>query len=249
VALPTASEIEEACLKAWPALDTAVDGKWVMRAAGGFTKRANSVQSLDTADDGDAAARLERAVRWYCDRRLPPIFRVTPLAGPGVLAELDKGWVPQDESLVLAMDLGPLSFTADENVALLPPTSPDWLAAQRKLQGYDEGTVLLLKRVVERIKAPARGLLIYGDDVQPVASALMVVVNGLIFTGNVVTSENARRKGYGRKLMNSGFAWARRAGARRAAIQVMADNAPAIALYKGLGYQDHYAYHYRSLGS
>jgi N-acetylglutamate synthase len=249
VGLASVSEIEQAGLKAWPAIDTATDGQWILRAAGGYTKRANSVQCLDPGDDGDAARRIERAVRWFRDRRLPPVFRVTPLAGAGVTAALEKEWTPFDHSLVLAMDMGSLTFTADENTAFLPVASPDWLKAQQLLQGYDSDTVGRLQRIVERIKAPARGLVHYGEDANPSASALMVVVNGVVFTNNVVTAEHQRRRGYARKLLASGMAWARQAGGRRAGIQVLASNAPAIALYEGLGYVRHYEYHYRRLGS
>lgn len=245
MALPTAAEIEEAGLKSWPAIDTAMDGRWVMRAAGGYTKRANSVQSLDVADDGDAEARIERASRWYRDRSLPPVFRITPLAGPAILKALD-GWRAFDHSNVLAIDLGPRSFATDENVALLQPTSTDWLAVQQALQGYDDATRDRLRRIVERIKVPARGLVIYAGHGVPVASAIMIVGNGIIYTGNVVTSSEHRRQGHARKMLETGMAWARQSGARRAAINVMADNVPAIALYNKLGYVHHYDYHYRS---
>jgi ribosomal protein S18 acetylase RimI-like enzyme len=247
VPVPTASEIEEAALKSWPAIDTVTDGRWVIRAAGGYTKRSNSVQSLDPADDGDAEARIARAARWYRDRQLPPVFRVTPLAGPNTLAAIE-GWRAFDHSKVLAMDLGSRSFAADENVALLPPVSPDWLAIQQKLQGYDDATRERLKHILERIKVPARGLIIYAGHGVPVAAAVMIVSNGIIYTGNVVTSAEHRRQGHARKMLETGMAWARRSGGRRAAINVAADNSGAIALYKGLGYAEHYDYHYRSPG-
>lgn len=243
--LPTASEIEQAALKSWPAIDTVTDGRWVIRAAGGYTKRSNSVQSLDPTDDSDAEARIERAARWYRDRQLPPTFRVTPLTGPNTLAAVDA-WRAYDHSKILAMDLGSLAFAPDENVALLLPTSPDWLAVQQKLQGYDDATRERLKRIVERIKVPARGLVIYAGHGVPVASAVMMVSNGIIYTGNVVTSSEHRRQGHARRLLETGMAWARRSGARRAAINVAAQNSGAIALYTGLGYTEHYEYHYRS---
>ena len=246
--LPGVSEIEAAGLRAWPAIDSAADGRWIMRAAGGYTKRANSVQSLDPADDDDVAARLERAVRWYRDRQLPPVFRVTPLAGPGTLAGL-AAWTPFDRSLVLAMDLGPASSGAGDAPTLLKPAASEWLTAQRQLQGYDEPTAERLRRIVEQIKAPARGLVSFGEDRQPAASALIVVVSGLSFTLNVVTAEAQRRQGHSRRLLLAAMAWARQAGARRAVIQVLATNAPAIALYESLGYSHVYDYHYRRLGS
>jgi len=62
-----------------------------------------------------------------------------------------------------------------------------------------------------------------------------------------VTAENQRRRGYARRLLQSGLAWARQAGGRRAGIQVLADNAAAISLYEGLGYIRHCEYHYRRL--
>ncbi len=243
--LPTASEIEEAGLRSWPALDVATDGRWVMRAAGGFTKRANSVQSLDLADDGDAVARLERAARWYRDRRLPPVFRVTPLAGSGILTALE-GWVADGHSKVLALDMGPLAFATDENVLLAPATSPDWLAVQQRLQGYDDPTRDLLGHVVARIKVPARGLTIYTGNGVPAASAIVMVANGILYTGNVVAAPEHRRKGHTLRLLETGMAWARQSGARRAAINVAAENAPAIGLYQKIGYVPHYKYHYRS---
>jgi GNAT superfamily N-acetyltransferase len=247
VPLPTITEIELAGIKAWPAVDTATDGTWVLRASGGYTNRANSVQCNDLGDDTDAPARLERAVRWYRDRSLPPIWRVTPLAGPRIMAELDRGWRAYGHSHVLAMDLGPLSFEPDGNSTLVAVDSKEWLDIQKELQGYDDATLLRLKLIVERFKAPAKGIVFYGEDASPSAAAYMVVVNGMVYSGNVITDASQRGKGHARRMMLSGFAWARKTGARRAAIQVAADNPAGIALYKSLGFIHQYDYHYRTL--
>jgi GNAT superfamily N-acetyltransferase len=248
VPLPSVSEIEEAGLGAWPGIHTARDGQWVMRAANGYTNRANSVQSLDPNDDGDVAARLERIGQWYDERGLPVICRVTPLAGPALLDKLDKEWIAYGHSHVMAMDLEARSFVTDENAALVAVNSPEWLGAQHRLQGYDGATVQRLRQIVERFETPATGITLRDADATPLAAAYMVVVDGLVFPGNVVTDAAQRGKGYGRRLMQSGFAWAREAGARRAVVQVAADNPPAIALYTGLGYAHQYDYHYRRLG-
>jgi len=61
VALPSAAVFERAGLKAWPGIEVEWDGTWVRRATNGYTKRANSVQSLDIADDANAPARLAAA--------------------------------------------------------------------------------------------------------------------------------------------------------------------------------------------
>src|SRR5579875_1330414 len=80
-------------------------GGWLLRAAGGFTGRANSVLPL-----GDPGLPLERAVDaaadWYARRGLPPMVVIaTGLeAGPdeldGLLAR--RGWVvPKSPAVVM----------------------------------------------------------------------------------------------------------------------------------------------------
>ena len=55
--------------------------------------------------------------------------------------------------------------------------------------------------------------------------------------GNVGVHPSQRRKGLGRFLMDETHAWARGRGVRFAHLEVRAGNAPAIALYGGLGYR------------
>ena len=62
---------------------------------------------------------------------------------------------------------------------------------------------------------------------------------------DVVTAAEYRQQGYGTTLLGQLFAWAQRAGASDAALQVQADNAPARALYTRLGFREVYQYWYR----
>lgn len=243
---PTVLEIELAGLKGWPALDVERDGSLILRAAGGYTRRCNSMQIIDIEDDGDLDARLVRAMRWYRDRALPPVFRVTPLASPAVREQL-ASWPDEGHSHVVAMQIVSAADEPDGNVEFLPPASPAWLDAQQLLQEYSEDTRERLRHIVERIMTPARGVLLRDASGEPVASALMVVADGFVITGNVITAVWARGKGNAQRMMRAGLGWARRAGARRAALNVSADNEAALRLYAGLGYTHQYDYHYRVL--
>jgi ribosomal protein S18 acetylase RimI-like enzyme len=62
---------------------------------------------------------------------------------------------------------------------------------------------------------------------------------------DIVTLPSARRRGVGRRLVTSMLAWARDEGATDGYLQVVATNAPAIALYRQLGFDEAYRYHYR----
>ena len=83
-------------------------------------------------------------------------------------------------------------------------------------------------------------------DGEIVALAFGALHGGLLCVESVITDEGQRGKGYARRMLNGLFAWAVAAGARGVCLQVEAPNAPAIALYQGLGLTTElYRYHYR----
>jgi GNAT superfamily N-acetyltransferase len=244
VAIPDAAAIEAAGLQAWPALEMERDGAWVLRAANGYTKRANSVQSTNPADDENAAARLKYAADWFKSRKLPAVFRATPLTGKKTLAALNEAkWDEFDESMVLAMEL-PRAPAADPRAEAMDIADPRFLAAQKSLQGYDDETAGKLAAILWTLTVPAAGIVLSASG-QPVASALISVADGIVFAGNVITDAAQRRNGYGRAMMATGLSWAFGQGARVAALNMLATNAAASALYQSLGYRYVYDYSYR----
>ena len=244
MALPGVLAIETAGLAAWPGIETERDGGWIRRAANGYTKRANSVQSLDPGDDENAEARILAADAWFRARNLPPVFRQTPLAGPAILSALDElGWVRFDESYLFAMELEPQE--AHPRAAILPIDDPVFFAVQQRLRGYDDVMLGKLKAVVAALTVPARGIVLRNAEGDAVATALMAIADGIVITGNVFTDPTERRKGHAAAMMRSGLAWAHSAGATVAALNVQASNPPAVALYSGLGYGYQYDYVYR----
>src|SRR5215475_10758642 len=93
-------DLERRAFQAWPALETQANYGWVQRFAGGYTKRANSINAIE---DGapftpDVMTELERP---YRERGQPPVWRLTPLAPAGVDRMLaNRGYQRIDESLV-----------------------------------------------------------------------------------------------------------------------------------------------------
>jgi GNAT superfamily N-acetyltransferase len=245
--LPDIEAIERAGLKAWPGIEEKWDGSWVRRAAGGYTKRANSVQCLDPDDFEDADLRVISACTWMIIRQVKPVFRITPLAPYELSATLDEsGWQTIGASHVYAMALD--DREADPQAEFLSLGDPRFLAAQQKLRDYDAATLQGLQNLTAAIKTPATGIVLTRDG-EAVASAIMAIADGIVVAGNVITDSTRRRQGLGKAMMNSGFAWARREGAHAAAVNVEAGNTAALALYSGLGYAHQYDYHYRIPGA
>ncbi len=246
--LPGPEVFERASLAAWPGIEVEWDASWVRRAANGYTKRANSVQPLDPADDADAEARILAAAGWYGARGLRAVVRLTPLAGPRVVAALDRlGWRAVDASRLFAMALA--ATDPDPHGVALDVRDPRFLAAQQELHGYSEAQRAGLAAVLAVLEVPAAGLVLHAPDGTVVASALMSIADGIVVTGNVIVAAAARRRGHGAALMRTGLAWARGQGARLAALNVAAGNRGAQALYRSLGYRHQYDYGYRVPGA
>jgi GNAT superfamily N-acetyltransferase len=246
--LPDASVFERAGLKAWPGVEAEWDGAWVRRAAGGYTKRANSVQCLDPADEADVTERIAAAVDWFAARNLPPVFRITPLSSPALLQALDEqGWRTIDASYQFAMDLGPTE--TDPRGLIFDVRDPAYLAIHQRLADYGDERRGKLEALLGALAVQSCGVVLHNEEGVPVASALMAIADGIVVTGNVVTDAGQRRKGYGAAMMRTGHAWAYAAGARIAALNVQADNSGAKALYRGLGYSRQYDYNYRLPGT
>src|SRR4030081_1975093 len=108
-------ELERKALRAWPALETRTNFGWVQRFAGGYTKRANSINAIEAGAHftPDVMAELERS---YHERGYPPIWRLTPWAPSGTdVALAERGYRRIDKSLVQRAALDE-RFAADPQV-------------------------------------------------------------------------------------------------------------------------------------
>jgi GNAT superfamily N-acetyltransferase len=238
--------LECRAFNAWPALQTVIDEGWLLRFARGHTKRANSVNVLWPGDGTDLVRRVARAEALYRALRLPPVFRVTPLAEPGLDAALAaRGYEAVDPSLVLAADIASLAG----DFGLLPAPAPDpfagWLDAFGSATQADAASVAALGDMLRVLVPPAGFVRVPARDGGDGAYAMGVLEAGDLGVFEVLTVPEARRQGLAAKALAALAAWAIPHGARRAYLQVAAENAPARSLYARLGFREIYRYHYR----
>jgi hypothetical protein len=111
---PRVTDLERAAALHWQAPDIQPLGDWLLRAAEGFTGRANSALPL-----GDPGLPLPEAVAavedWYRRRALPPMIVLPQGAGPDPLPAYlaERSWVPRP---------GP-AFVMTAEVAAIPASS------------------------------------------------------------------------------------------------------------------------------
>jgi ribosomal protein S18 acetylase RimI-like enzyme len=248
VSAPDVIALEAACLTAWPSIKAVHDRHWLWRWADGYSKRGNALQCHDPSDDADLQARVDRFMALSRQHGIPPLVRLTPLAPRALVAKIAaEAWTTIEPSRVLAMPLPAAarpSPDGDANVDVRPASDPIWADEHARLNGYDALTRARLGRILDLIAVPTGAILIHDGDGRALATALVVQTGTIAVFLNVIVDANRRGQGLGRRVMTAGLAWASAAGATNAGIQVLADNTPALNLYRSLGFEDRYGYSY-----
>ncbi|WP_030232570.1 MULTISPECIES: GNAT family N-acetyltransferase [unclassified Streptomyces] len=243
---PAASyeELARVAARAWPPVESERLGAWELRAASGFTRRANSVLPL-----GDPGVPLDEALdtvrRWYGERGLPAYVQTaTGAEGTQELlcAQLeDRGWVREVTAELWTGPLAPVADRADPSgVVLSREADGAWLARYRR-KGVSEVALRVLRGGPSVWFATVPGAV---EGAPPAAIGRCVVDGRWAGFAAVEVDPALRRQGVGTAVM---AALARRAldeGASAAWLQVEADNEGARALYAGMGFAAHHAYHH-----
>jgi ribosomal protein S18 acetylase RimI-like enzyme len=248
---PAASyeELARVAARAWPPVESERLGGWELRAAGGFTRRANSVLPL-----GDPGLPLDEALtavrRWYGERGLSAYVQ-TATGAEGtqepLCAELERrGWVREVTAEMWTGGLAPVADLAEGTGVVLSRAADEaWLARYQR-KGVSDVALRVLGAGPSVWFAT-----VPGADATGVPAAIgRCVVDGRWASFAAVEVDPAqRRRGLATAVM---AALARRAldeGASAAWLQVETDNAGARALYAGMGFAAHHAYHhYREPG-
>lgn len=239
---PTVADLERLTARTWRGLEEQPFGDWLLRAAGGFTGRANSVLVV-----GEPLLPLADAVPavagWYADRGLRPQAQL-PMPGAEVAdaAFGAAGWTRGEDVLVLTAGI---DDWADPAVPVQLDGAPDagWLAGYRY-----RGTPLppVAAEVLTTAEKPVfASVRPDPNPAVPAAVARGVLVEDWLCVTAVTVDDGYRRRGLATAVMTALAAWARAGSATSCVLQVAASNGPALALYDRLGFTEHHRYHYR----
>jgi GNAT superfamily N-acetyltransferase len=231
-------ELQRIASDGWPAVEREALGSWELRAAGGWTRRANSVLPI-----GSPAVALDDALdkirTWYDERALPAVVQV-PLPLCAVLDdELDRrGWPAESSSLVLVADLGELRISPAGSTVTVDhvPTAP-WLAAHPHPPPTSALGVLTAAPSLYASATDSRG------DIIGIARGS--IVGAWLFVNAMSVAESHRRKGVAHTLLRALADEVAALPVRHVFLQVEDSNAPARALYEKIGFELHHSYVYR----
>ncbi|MGH1572655.1 GNAT family N-acetyltransferase [Methylobacterium sp. P31] len=241
--LDLAWRVEEACLNAWPSPRQLLVHGYLLRASRGRSKRQNSVNPLRGSGDPEAAIEAGRAIYDALGQR--PIFRVPAIAPRMEPLLARRGYAVVDETCTLYRDLHGLPEVPDPSVDLAPVPDARWLALRDALNRADAAAAQAFRETIRALILP-RAFASASAEEGIGAIAFGVLDRDLLVMESVATPEPLRGRGHARRTVRALLRWGRSQGARAACLQVVAANAPARALYGGLGFgRELYRYHYR----
>jgi GNAT superfamily N-acetyltransferase len=249
--METIIDLERMAAAHWRGTEEEWLGDWLLRAAEGFTGRANSALPL-----GDPGLPLDEApaavASWYRARGLPPMIVVpAPIEARPDGNALDehltrRSWLTRPgPAFVMLADL-PLGVPFDglgggRSVQVSPEPDDAW-AARYHYRGQD-----YLPPIARKVLTSAedQSFVSIRDGGEVLAIARLSVAGGWAGLTAVEVHPDHRRQGLGVAITAAACQEAARRGAFRVFLQVETDNHPAQALYKRLGFRYSHRYHYR----
>ena len=187
----------------------------------------------------------------FDEAQLPLIFRITPMSEPQKLDSWleDNGLrVFEDTRVMVNDDLDRLAAEA------LPPG----ISLQRvghtafaQIVGQMRGSPLSQQQAhaqrLELSPVPFEGWVLRRSGESAVLACGQTATEAdMVGLYDVFTASDARNNGWARKLCGQLLERARQRGARVGYLQVDASNLAARSVYRRLGFNDAYAYHYRT---
>jgi GNAT superfamily N-acetyltransferase len=245
---PAASfdELAHVCARAWQPVESEPLGEWQLRAAQGFTRRANSVLPL-----GDPGLPLDEALgrvqQWYGERDLPAYIQ-TATGAEGtqeqLCAELEqRGWRREVTAEVRIAALAPIGdLDADvSEVRLSRDLDETWLSRYQRSGTPGPHVLQVLRGGPSVWFASVPG---DAEDAVPAAIGRCVVDGRWAGFMAVEVGPAYRRRGLATAVMTALARKTLDEGASAAWLQVETDNEGARGLYEGMGFAVHHLYHH-----
>lgn len=241
-------DIEGASSELWAPTNQERSPRWHLRAAGGYTRRANSMIPLAAPWESKAwsgsslDADLAEGDRFYQAHGLPTIVALPlPLYEDLAALLIARKWRSMlDISVMVRIDRNSVDEISKEHlgqIEISPAPDVAWIDAHGRALGNDGHSVLT---------SGTPRFLSYVIDNEIVGTARVGFARQWSALGAVRVDAKHRRKGIARALVERAINLAQDQGFPFMLLQVDCDNHAAIALYESLGFTHHHRNTYLS---
>lgn len=230
-----------ACRAAWPADEETARHGFQFRRSGGSIRRTNSVNALPGSGEIDDCV-IDAAEAHYAAFGQRSLFRLTGLDRSSDDALVRRGYLAEGGTSTLLARLNAGHAAMADSTLLDDDPGNGWLDARDRLAVSDS---TIYRRMISLIRDEAVFSSSWVEGM-PVSIAYGVIHDGILVIESVATAEAFRGRGLGKRTVAAILGWAREKGVGDAVLQVVSDNAPALALYRSVGF-DQWLYDYRYL--
>lgn len=234
--------LEELAMNAHPALQTYLYDGWALRFSNGYTSRANSASTLYPSElpFEEKVAFCEQI---YTARGLPTLFKLTDASPAGFEAYLsERGYQAISPTHVFTCNALP-GMKIHHDVMITKEIDLRWKEDYFRLNGTNLAMTDTASAMIDNILGNVFCAKITAGG-ETVACGLCVEERGYAGLFDIIVDPAYRRHGFAHALCGSLMDAAATIGARSFYLSVVAQNAPAIALYKKLGFAWCYNYLY-----
>jgi ribosomal protein S18 acetylase RimI-like enzyme len=242
------SRIEDAGLTASaPPEQRWLDG-WLIRLSPGKAKRARCINAVAEGKTS-VADRLALCIPLFQQADLPLVVRITPFSQPaGLDTQLAAlGMSKIDDTRVMVCP----SLTS-----LAPPAIPVGVSIKRvdafdftktvgEFRGSPESQRAAQAKRLAESPVPFTAFVVQNAQGEALACGQIAIESEFVGLYDVFTAATHRSQGLAKMLCEHMLTSECSKGATVAYLQVESDNHAARHIYRGLGFSDAYAYHYR----
>lgn len=231
---------------------------WLLRAAAGVSKRANSALPLPGAGF-DPDRLVDLTGQWYAERGLPAQVQIYSAAHTNALDEAcaplapvfqREGFTASDATLALTaatgeVAAGPAQVPAGLEIVLADSAHAVHLTAW----GFPDDTPEA-RQYAELVSSPSDFTVLSAIAHHPdgsktlVGAARLAVAMKWAVVSNLAVDPTLRRRGAGAALVRAAANIASRRGIRSIMAEVAAGNEPSRSLFDRLGFTEHHRYWY-----
>ncbi|MCU0481818.1 MAG: GNAT family N-acetyltransferase [Anaerolineae bacterium] len=250
------ADLERISLSMWNATEEIEYDGWILRFAGGYTGRANSVQTY-----GGSSLPLPQKLAYceamYAERNIPILFKMTSASQPHNLDAFLKsqGYILRNTTSVQLLDMTQDTQRIDDAFTfwvgnaqdgIFPHDIAKWMEHAQRIKQISAKEDASHQAILARLAMPTCYGIIRDTSGDVVGVGICAYdphekIGGIF---DIAVHPDSRRAGYGRKLTESLLVWGRMQGAQTIFLQVDMSNEKALPLYASLGFTEKYRYWY-----
>lgn len=238
--------IEDLSLNAWPSHQMELYDGWILRFSYFYTHRTNSVEQF-----GISSLPWREKIP-YCEAAYkrwgtPAIFKISPLVSKDFDYILEnRNYEIQHTTNVMVLNLEEAVIDAStDSVSVSPSIGIEWIDSLLALNG----TVNPIHKAIvpTMYGAIAKDTICVSIRKQGViiGTGLGILDRDYVGVYAIYVQEDYRKQGFARSLCTCILKEGIAKGAKKAYLQVVAGNDPALELYQSLGFRQLYTYWFR----